>query len=285
MSTNELNLTKEEITDNNQDSAAQNKIVSIANKVDSGTSIDNTNMAVAADTQTASNVNSAITVPTAADNPAASAVSTTTNEPVMNNTPTANPSAITVDTTVTEPTVNASAMAATESVVNNSAAVTAESASPIPEVSNDIPRENKALKHKYRKAESESRYYEDEPEEEFHFADEERPRRALFSFRAANEEESRDRMILSRIKDEDLMEYLALEQRRLEFLQQAKEVKQKRILTAFQLLISLAAIVAITYLLKDNPTILISILYIVGIIAALNIWKNPQDKGKGKWRK
>ncbi len=79
------------------------------------------------------------------------------------------------------------------------------------------------------------------------------------------------------------MEYLALEQRRLEFLQQAKETKQKRLLTAFQLLISLAAIVAVTYLLQDNPTILISILYIVGIVAALNIWKNPHDKGK--WRK
>ena len=32
-----------------------------------------------------------------------------------------------------------------------------------------------------------------------------------------------------------------------------------------------------------EPTILISILYIVGIVAALNIWKNPHDKGK--WRK
>ena len=78
------------------------------------------------------------------------------------------------------------------------------------------------------------------------------------------------------------MDYLKLEQQRLEFLQQAKEVKEKRLLIAFQLTISLAAIVAIVYLLKDNPTILISILYIVGIIAALNIWKNPRSKDKDK---
>ena len=112
--------------------------------------------------------------------------------------------------------------------------------------------------------------------------EEDRPRKRFFRFRSDNDEESRDKLILSRINDEDLMEYLALEQRRLEFLQQAKEAKEKRMLIAFQLLISLAAIVAITYLLQDNPTILISILYIVGIVAALNVWKNPHDKGRGK---
>jgi len=124
------------------------------------------------------------------------------------------------------------------------------------------------------------RFFRSEPEDDFDFDEEERPKKRFFRFRSANEEESRDKLILSRIKDEDLMEYLALEQRRIEFLQQAKEAKEKRILIAFQLLISLAAIVAITYLLQDNPTILISILYIVGIVAALNVWKNPHDKGR-----
>ena len=118
--------------------------------------------------------------------------------------------------------------------------------------------------------------------DDFDFDEDERPKKRFFHLRSANDEESRDKMILSRIKDEDLMEYLALEQRRLEFLQQAKEAKEKRLLIAFQLLISLAAIVGITYLLQDNPTILISILYIVGIVAALNVWKNPHDKGRGK---
>lgn len=89
---------------------------------------------------------------------------------------------------------------------------------------------------------------------------------------------SRDQWILSHIKDEDLMEYLRLEQHRMELLQQAKEKREKRIFTLVQLLLSLAAVIAVTYLLKDNPTILLSILYIVGIIGAFWIMKNPKDK-------
>lgn len=116
----------------------------------------------------------------------------------------------------------------------------------------------------------------------FNFDEDEAPKKHFFHFHTKDNSFSRDQLILSRIKDEDLMDYLKLEQERLEFLQQAKEVKEKRLLTAFQLTISLTAIVAVTYLLKDNPTILISILYIVGIVAALNIWKNPRDKSKEK---
>ena len=124
--------------------------------------------------------------------------------------------------------------------------------------------------------------YEYDDFEDIDCDEEEKPRRHFFRSRARDVENTRDKLILSRIKDEDLMDYLKLEQQRLEFLQQAKEVKEKRLLIAFQLTISLAAIVAIVYLLKDNPTILISILYIVGIIAALNIWKNPRSKNKDK---
>ena len=93
---------------------------------------------------------------------------------------------------------------------------------------------------------------------------------------------SRDQWILSHIKDEDLMEYLRLEQHRTELLQQAKEKREKRIFTLIQLLLSLAAVIAVTYLLKDNPTILLSILYIVGIIGAFWIMKNPKDKSDRK---
>ena len=124
--------------------------------------------------------------------------------------------------------------------------------------------------------------YEYDDFEDIDCDEEEKPRRHLFRSRAHDVENTRDKLILSRIKDEDLMDYLKLEQQRLEFLQQAKEVKENRLLIAFQLTISLAAIVAIVYLLKDNPTILIIILYIVGIIAALNIWKNPRSKNKDK---
>lgn len=38
---------------------------------------------------------------------------------------------------------------------------------------------------------------------------------------------NRDEQILSRISDEDLMEYLRMEQKRMELLQQAKEVREK----------------------------------------------------------
>lgn len=129
---------------------------------------------------------------------------------------------------------------------------------------------------------SRSSYNTQNSNDDFDFDEDEGPKKHFFRFRSKDTDYSRDQLILSRIKDEDLMDYLKLEQKRLEFLQQAKEVKERRLLTAFQLTISLAAIVAVTYLLKDNPTILISILYIVGIIAALNIWKNPRDKGKNK---
>ena len=93
---------------------------------------------------------------------------------------------------------------------------------------------------------------------------------------------SRDQWILSHIKDEDLMEYLRLEQHRMELLQQAKEKREKRIFTLVQLLLSLAAVIAVTYLLKDNPTSLLSFLYIVGMIGAFWIMKNPKDKSDRK---
>ncbi len=143
-----------------------------------------------------------------------------------------------------------------------------------------VPEDERTSRHDKKR-----HSFRSEPDDDFDFDEDERPKNRFFRFRSFSDEESRDKMILSRIKDEDLMEYLALEQRRLEFLQQAKEAKEKRILIAFQLLISLAAIVGITYLLQDNPTILISILYIVGIIAALNAWRNPHDKGWGKGKK
>ena len=93
---------------------------------------------------------------------------------------------------------------------------------------------------------------------------------------------SRDQWILSHIKDEDLMEYLRLEQHRMELLQQAKEKREKRIFTLVQLLLSLAAVIAVTYLLKDNPTILLSIRYMFGMIGAFWSMKKPKDKSDRK---
>ena len=74
------------------------------------------------------------------------------------------------------------------------------------------------------------------------------------------------------------MEYLELEQKREELMQKTKEARQKRILSAFQLAVSLAAVVGIIWLLRDNPTVMVNILYIIGIVGALWIWKNPKSK-------
>ena len=96
---------------------------------------------------------------------------------------------------------------------------------------------------------------------------------------------SREEQILSRIKDEDLMKYLEMEHERLEMLQGIKESREKRIFTMLQLLISLAAIVIVVFLLKDNPTVLVNILYIVGIIIVLWILKGSHEKNPFKKEK
>ena len=69
-----------------------------------------------------------------------------------------------------------------------------------------------------------------------------------------------------------------MEHRREEERQNAKDMRQKRILSAFQLTISLAAVIAVIFLLRDNPTVMVNILYIIAIIAALWIWKHPGQK-------
>lgn len=297
---NELNLTKEEaITEKPEVSGGGNKIVPITNAVVDPTanntavnsSAVNNSVAsnpVAADTATVSNHSAdAVDSVIASDSSAATANNSVSADLTQVSASTDDSAA--ADFADTAVNTNSSAAAnfisaaantnsSADGFTDHSTVSTADASA-----SHDTARE-KATSYRQpkRRAES-SKYYDEDQDEDFHFTDEERPKKSFFRFRSVDEEESRDKLILSRIKDEDLMEYLALEQRRLEFLQQAKETKQKRLLTAFQLLISLAAIVAVTYLLQDNPTILISILYIVGIVAALNIWKNPHDKGK--WRK
>ena len=74
------------------------------------------------------------------------------------------------------------------------------------------------------------------------------------------------------------MEYLRMEQKNSEMLRNAKEIKEKRIFTTLQIALSMSAIVAVVALLKDNPTVLVNILYITGIVIALWIWRGKQDK-------
>lgn len=107
-------------------------------------------------------------------------------------------------------------------------------------------------------------------------------KKPLFHFRKDNNTFSRDEWILQNLNSEDLMEYLRLEQHRMELLQEAKEVRGKRFLKAFELTVSLAAISLITYFLKDNPTILISTLYTLGIIIVFWLWRKPNGKNDEK---
>ena len=100
----------------------------------------------------------------------------------------------------------------------------------------------------------------------------------FFRLRKDMEDFTREDWILSRIPEEDLMEYLRMEQKNSEILQKAKEIKEKRIFTTLQIAISMSAIVGVVALLKDNPTVLVNILYITGIVIALWIWRGKQDK-------
>ena len=127
---------------------------------------------------------------------------------------------------------------------------------------------------------------EDEDLEEDFYEQQEKSRskdehlfREFFSnFRSKRKiEMNRDEQILSRISDEDLMEYLRMEQKRMELLQQAKEVREKRFWTTFQLSVCLLSVILVIYFLKDNPVILVSILYTVGILTALRIWSKSQN--------
>lgn len=130
---------------------------------------------------------------------------------------------------------------------------------------------------------------DDDLEEDFYEQQEksrskdEHPFREFFSnFRSKRKiEMNRDEQILSRISDEYLMEYLRMEQKRMELLQQAKEVREKRFWTTLQLAICLLSVILVIYFLKDNPVILVTILYTVGILTALRLWSKSQN-GKGR---
>lgn len=127
---------------------------------------------------------------------------------------------------------------------------------------------------------------DDDLEEDFYEQQEksrskdEHPFREFFSnFRSKRKiEMNRDEQILSRISDEDLMEYLRMEQKRMELLQQAKEVREKRFWTTLQLAICLLSVILVIYFLKDTPVILVTILYTVGILTALRIWSKSQNR-------
>ena len=148
---------------------------------------------------------------------------------------------------------------------------TAEEESDIEEIIDKGEGEEKMAEQDWNVSEGEER-------PELEFVEEEPKKRGFFR---RNREEAhflRDKWILSRIRDEDLMEYLILEQKRNEQLQRAKDIREKRIISAFKLSVSLAAGVAVVYLLKDNHTIFVNILYIGGILGGFWFWKSSHEK-------
>ena len=82
--------------------------------------------------------------------------------------------------------------------------------------------------------------------------------------------------IAYRITEEHITEYL--EGRREEKHQEYKERRDKRLLPALKLIAILVCIVLIVWFLKDSQAILVNILYIIGGLIALWIWKYPHNK-------
>ena len=147
-------------------------------------------------------------------------------------------------------------------------------------------RKNASVINNATAPETESAYNLDSEMDPFDKAEKERDSSgffARFSAKIANIHSRRearlvrDEIILSRIPDKDLMEYLKLEQKRLESQQHAREIREKRIWIAFQMTIALIAAVLVIYFLKDSPAILISILYTAGLLIAFNIWNKHKD--------
>lgn len=84
--------------------------------------------------------------------------------------------------------------------------------------------------------------------------------------------------LTAKITEDHITEYL--EGSREARLQHFKEEREKRLLTAFELAAALASVVLVVYFLKDNPAILVNILYLVGALTGLWIWKRPHGNHK-----
>lgn len=85
--------------------------------------------------------------------------------------------------------------------------------------------------------------------------------------------------IAGRITEDHITEYL--EGNREERREAYKERREKRFLIALELMAVLTAIVLVVWFLRENPAILVNILYIAGGLGALFAWKRPHtDKDK-----
>lgn len=86
--------------------------------------------------------------------------------------------------------------------------------------------------------------------------------------------------VAGRITEEHITEYL--EGTREEKLLAFRERREKRILTALEILASLTAVVLTVWFLRDNPAILVNVLYLIGGLGIFFIWRYPNKKNDKK---
>lgn len=82
--------------------------------------------------------------------------------------------------------------------------------------------------------------------------------------------------VASQITEEHITQYL--EGGNEERIQQCRERREKRLFHFLEIIAVLVSIVLIVKFLSDNPALLTNILYILGGIAGLYIWKHPHIK-------
>lgn len=86
--------------------------------------------------------------------------------------------------------------------------------------------------------------------------------------------------IAGKITEEHITEYL--EANREERIQQYRERREKRLLAALELFAVLGTIIAVVNFLRNDPAILVNILYIIGALGAFFLWKHPRSKDDKK---
>lgn len=109
-----------------------------------------------------------------------------------------------------------------------------------------------------------------------------RPIKEYYSFGDSDYEFSREDYIITRLRDEDLMEYLRMQEKKEEKQRAAKEARNAKIYSLIIFAIAAVSVVLIVWFLRDNPAVLVNILYIAGILLVMWFWKHPKEDGGKK---
>lgn len=145
------------------------------------------------------------------------------------------------------------------------------------EITNDSMIEEKKIEEKETKETSEEqvRTATKSPE-----PDREAMTDRYISLKSEGIEFDKEAWILAHIKPEDIMEYLRMEDKKNEMVLKLKKEREERIFKILEMIVVLFSIICIVFFLKDNPTVLVNILYIIGIIAVLWILKRKDGSSE-----